>query len=1254
MKNKIFKRVLAFISTLIIVISSMAVPVFAMDKGDISTVSYAWLTEFGRYETSSPSKYGEMPMFTLKKDGTPVYCMEYAVSFDGSSVTGKELRDVKEWTRLDVLARSGIIRATLYGYPNNNFGVSNRAAYAATQLVIWEYQVGYRTDATTRSTQFSNYVNRNSDVKKAYNALLDAISNHTNRCDFGTSTVDLKGLGSGSAVKITDKNGVLSQFTVTSPDSDIVVSQNGNTLSIYAKKAFSDTITLTGTKNGTASTPNNALALTGAGQVLWYGTLDDPVQFSIRVKLSAGNIKLIKTSEDNEVSGIKFRIVGDNYDKTVTTEKDGTITVENLPTGTYKITEYSADKYVAQNTQTITVNPGQTTTVSFNNKLKKFNVTVTKKDAETGSAQGDASLAGAVYGIYEDGKLIDKYTTDVNGQFITKYYICGTNWTIKEISASEGYLLDDTVYNIGADAKEYKLELNSTANEVKEQVVKGNVALIKHTDNGDTQIETPEVGATFEVYLKSAGSFANAKLSEKDVLVCDENGFAKTKDMPYGLYTVHQTNGWEGRELIDDFDVFINEDGHTYRFLINNANFKSYIKIIKKDAETGKVIPYAGAGFQIYDPDGKLVTMKFTYPEVTTIDTFYTSTDGYLITPQTLEYGKGYSLVEVQAPYGYVLDSTPIKFNVTQDNTTEENGITVIEVVRSNMAQKGIIEITKTGETFSTVKQSDNLYTPIYKENNISGAVFEIYAAEDIVTLDGTLRAKKGDLVDTVTTDKKGSAKSKELYLGKYLVIEKTAPNGLLLDKSEHLVELAYSGQEVKITSASLSVYNERQRVSVSLNKVLEQDEIYEIGMNEEILSVQFGIFANEKITAADGTAIPKDALVCLASCDENGNITFDCDLPIGFKWYVKEFATDEHYVLSDTKYEFDTAYAGQDTKLIEIKINENKPIENTMKRGSIEGVKVGEESEGLGEALIAIFPLGTTEFTEENAIMTVISSEDGSFAFVEVPYGEWLIKEICPPEGYILDDTVHHVYVTDNNLVINICIENTKIRGNLEISKTDVSTGEPLANVGFRIYDKDKNIVVEGVTDEKGICTFESLEYGEYLYQEYSCDDAYVLDENLYPFSITENGVTIKAQMTNRIKQGQLIIHKVDSKDKNLVLEGVEFTVEDMNGNIIATAKTDKTGTVIFDLPYGEYVWYESKSITDYVLDEKKHECSITDDGQVIELTVENKKIVKIVDIPETGDFNHSGFLTIAMFISCGSFVFLCGLKKRRELKNN
>ena len=243
-----------------------------------------------------------------------------------------------------------------------------------------------------------------------------------------------------------------------------------------------------------------------------------------------------------------------------------------------------------------------------------------------------------------------------------------------------------------ASAEFYSVELNTIYPDVYEEIIMGDIAIIKHTDDGSTKIETPEVGAKFEIFLKAAGSYKNAEETERDIIVCDEHGFGQTKMLPYGVYTVHQVSGWEGRELMPDFEVYIAQDETTYRYLINNANFESYVRVVKVDAETEKTIPYAGAAFKMFNPDGELVTMSFTYPTPTTIDTFYTDANGSLVTPEKLPYGKGYFLVEVEAPYGYVLDTTPVYFDVTEDNsTTEESGVTVIKVNKANMAQKGTV-----------------------------------------------------------------------------------------------------------------------------------------------------------------------------------------------------------------------------------------------------------------------------------------------------------------------------------------------------------------------------------------------------------------------------------------------------------------------------------------------------------------------------------------------------------------------------------
>lgn len=577
---------------------------------------------------------------------------------------------------------------------------------------------------------------------------------------------------------------------------------------------------------------------------------------------------------------------------------------------------------------------------------------------------------------------------------------------------------------------------------VTEDILKGKISIIKHTDDGSTKIETPEKCAEFQVYLKSSGSYAKATESERDTLVCDEYGFAETKELPYGTYTVHQTKGWNGTEFIADFDVFVNEDGKTYKYLINNSSLESYVKIVKVDSETGKQIPYAGAGFQIYDPDGNKVTMKYTYPTVTEIETFYTNSEGYLITPETLPYGKGYSVVEVQAPYGYTLDSTPVSFDITAENTSEENGVTIVKTEKKNTPQKGTITVEKTGEIFSNVTavgggytdENGNdvalptIYQPEYSVSGLSGAVFEIYADENITTPDGTVRYTKDTLVDAITTGEKGTATSKQLYLGKYRVVETVAPYGTVINPEPHTVELTYSGQNEKVTNTSTSFTNDRQKVVIDLTKILEQDEKFNIGSNDEIRNVSFGLYADEDLKAANGTVIPKDGLLEIITCNEKGKATFTTDLPIG-SYYVKEISTDSHYILSEKKYPVVFEYAGQNTATVHISVNDGEPIINSIIYGTIKGLKIDRETgENIAGTLFGLFSNNETKFTEETAIMTAESNEDVIFTFEDVPYGEYIIRELKPANGYLENEELYPVTISEDDEIIEITIENDKI----------------------------------------------------------------------------------------------------------------------------------------------------------------------------------------------------------------------------------
>lgn len=1256
---------------------------------------------------------------------------------------------------------------------SQNEGGDKLANAVATQLLIWETVVGER-DAdfnkvgTGGKSAIVEQISTNhplySRIMGYYNSIAASVQRHSKVPSFlaksagKAQNIELEWNGEAYTATLADTNGVLSDYVFSANASGIRFSVSGNTLTITADDAPSDTVTITAEKKNSQRRgvitwtdgvygPNGKLQDT----VTYAQTVNDPVKGYLNIKVSYGSAKIVKTSEDGKVEGISFTITGNGVNKTVTTGAGGIIQIDNLALGVYTVTEQNYDKYEPQEVRRVTVVSGQVTTVNFNNTLKrgtlivtktsedglnegvkfhlygtslsglavdeyavtdsagkavfsdvligtgytleevdtairyvvpekqtaavewntvtnksftnilkKWNVTVTKSDAETGLPQGDATLAGAVYGIYKGDQLVDTYTTDANGQFTTKYYVCGDDWTIREITPSEGYLLDNTVYPIGAAAKNYTVEYNTTASDVTEQIIKGRIAIIKHTDDGETQLETPEVGAEFAIFLKAAGSYDNAKASERDYLTCDENGYAATKDLPYGIYTVHQAKGWDGRELLADFDVYIAKDGQTYRYLANNRNFESYIKIVKVDAETGKVIPLAGAGFRLYRPDRSLITQTFTYPEVTTIDTFYTNSDGYLITPEKLEYGTGYSLVEVSAPYGYTLNSEPIYFDVTADNATEENTVTVVEVTKPNTAQKGVIRISKSGEAFSSVTEADGIYQPVFAVKGLEGAVYEITAAEDIITPDGTLRYAAGAVVDTVTTDETGLAESKPLYLGKYEVKEITAPTGYVLNTEIHTAELVYAGQEVEITETAADFCNERQKAAVSLDKVLEQDERFGIGKNGELSAVTFGLFAAEELTAADGSIIPADGLLEIVSMDENGHAVCKTDLPFG-SYYLKELSTDGHYILSDEKYPIVFEYAGQDTALVDIKANDGTPIENKLFYGEIHGLKKDEDGSGLAGALIGLFRADYTEFTTENAILTSISAEDGSFSFARVPYGNWIVREIEAPTGFVLSEKTYPVTVDADGAVIKVEIENTRIRGTVRLTKTDRDYPDnKLTGAEFTVYrDSNGNKELDadderlGTLTETGIGVYEmaDLLYGGYFVKETKAPEGFYLDDNAYYFEITEDGKTVTVEneagkgFVNAPQVGSLKIIKTSSDGK---VEGFSFRVTGPNG-YVGVFTTDKNGEIIIEnLRIGEYVVSEVSdgASSAYVLPADK--TASVFEGAVTKVEMHNE----LRDTPKTGDDSNPALWLVLLGISAAGAAALgvVGFRKRRK----
>ena len=1089
---------------------------------------------------------------TVRNDGQVCYCIEPGKVFTRTFYKASKPTENATWKALSAAAREGVALTAMFGFPARSAAQmgapGNHDAYAATQAVIWEYITGERTNPSQPAGSRGKGI-MGTPAEAAYWNILSEIKEYQSDSRYianAETNADLVVLTSASA---SVEQGIVF-FKGKPPEYPIA---NGK-IQIYKKDSDGNKLsgaefTVFNSANkqvGKITTNTDGYAVlerleygkytvvetafpagyyAGNYQTSWTVTLNENTP-NATVTINAvneqipGSCKIVKTSEDGRVDGVSFVIEGNGINKTVTTKDSGQIKIDNLKPGIYTVTEITEDNYEPQETRRVTVVSGQTSTVTFNNTLKrgnltvtktsedglnagirfhlygvslsglevdeyavtdstgkayftdvpigsgyvleetdtpdryvipdsqtaeiewnrvteksfynplkKWRLTVTKSDKETGTAQGDASLEGAVYGIYKGGQLADKYTTDKNGQFTTKYYVCGTDWTVREISAGEGYLVTpDSERILGAEPGQYTAEYNSAAMDVCETVKKGSIAVIKHSGDGSTGIETPESGAEFEVFLKSAGSYQNAKETERDILVTDSDGYAVSKKLPYGVYTVRQTKGAPGKELMKPFDVNITDDGKVYRYIINNADFKSYVEIVKKDAETGQVIPAAGIAFKVRNlATGEYVKQHIVYPTPHDTDIFCTDTTGMLMMPEPLNYGK-YEIIEQSTAYGYVLDSEPVPFEI--DGTK-----TVVTVEKFNMPQKGRITVKKTGEIFWSVKYEDGVYMPVYEVRGLAGAEYTVTAAEDIVTPDGTLRYAEGETVDILTTDADGQAVTKELYLGKYEVTETKAPNGTVLNKTPQIVVLTYAGETISVTGTEVSFYNERQKAVISIDKILEQDESFGTGSSGEILSVKFGLYAAEEITAADGSVIPADGLMDSVYCSENGEAVFKADIPVGAKFYVKEISADGHYLVSDEIFPAEFVPADSETVLLSITLNNGEPVINRIIYGSVKGFKADSKTgKGIAGALFGIFKSDETVFSEETAVLTVLSDANGVFEFLNIPYGEWIIKELNPAQGYKPNDMEYKIQISEDGQTVSITVTNEKIP---EIPKT-------------------------------------------------------------------------------------------------------------------------------------------------------------------------------------------------------------------------
>lgn len=1225
--------------------------------------------------------FTELRIYDLVKRQT-AYCIEFGVTVK----TGKGYDSAGDYSKLTQAKKDMVNTALTLGYnveTGTKYGGSAIDEYIATQILIW--LIVHDQLGTEYESQIVNEITVNSPAARPifYQLKENVMNYHVipsfatgNPNGVGAYTHELKYNGNTGKNEVTlvDENNVLGDFAVSYPGVDFSVS--GNKLNVSTDK------TEFGTIRAQRKSPSSIPGVVTGGTRYWLrdeyqdvvtfdvGGSFKPVQCYFSLDIKAGTLQLVKTSEDGEVEGIPFHLSGNGIEKDMVTGSDGIIRVENLQAGTYTVTEQAPEKYTQPQSQQVTIYPGQTSSVSFSNVLKKFTIEMRKKDSghneprsATQGAQGNATLDGAVYGVYKGETLLDTYTTSNGSKFTKKEYPCGPDYSIQEISPSEGYLIDKTIYPVGAQPGNFTLENNSIPIMVPEDVILGRIAITKHTDHAEKgleQIEQPEEGAQFQIYLASAGSFDAAKENERDLLTTNSYGFAKSCDLPYGRYVVHQIAGLDGTKFVPDFMVAISEHDETYYFILNNPTFQSQLQFQKKDAESGKTIPLAGTAVKIRNADtDEWVVQHLNYPSPIDIDTFVTDATGTLMLPEPLPFGD-YELFERQSPWGYVLDSEPVPFTV--DNSEE-----LVVVEKYNIPQKGTITVSKEGEVFKSVVEAGGVYQPQYEVQGQPGAVYDVTALEDIVTPDGTVHLKSGELAATLTTGSDGTATSEPLYLGRYQILERTAPDGMVADPEPREVTLSYAGQGVSITSASVGFVNERQKVQISLQKLLEQDENFSLGRNEEWKNITFGLFTAEEMTAADGSSIPADRLLETIGIDETGNAVFQSDIPCGASLYVKEIGTDEHYILSDEKYPVAFEYAGQDVVKVEIDVNNGEAIENVLKRGKVSGWKVDQDGFELAGAKIGLFRVDETEFTEETAFLVTESNEIGYFEFDNVPVGNFVVREIAPPNAFVLTEETFPVAITEDGQTIEITIENRIIRGTAETIKVDADYPEhKLSGAVFEVYaDVDNNGEFDADTDqpvgemaegESGLYQMKDLMYGNYFLHEKEAPEFYQRDENYYPFSITENGAVVRIEtkagigFLNKARIGSLKVVKTADDDN---IEGRIFKISgtDFMGNAYEQEfQTDENGEINVALRVGEYTVSEAagEDSEKYILPEDQ--IVEIKAGETITVKIHNKLAPEVPSVPQTGDTTPGFALPLIVSGAALSVLLLLRCRKKSD----